>query len=336
MADMFAPLVAQLKANPKTIVFTEGNDPRILEAASKLLAEGVLKVVMVGNEAECKAAAAAGNFDISAAEIIDPENYAGFDEMVSTMVELRKGKMTADECRKALSKGNYFGTMLVKMGYADSLLGGATYSTADTVRPALQIVKTKKGAHLVSSCFILVRGDEKLAMGDCAINIDYQDNVDKATGEVTFSAAQKLAEVAIETAKTAEIFGMDPKVAMLSFSTKGSGKGGTVALSHDATIKAQEMDPELAVDGELQFDAAVAPEVAQVKCKGSKVAGQANTFIFPCIEAGNIGYKIAQRLGGFAAYGPILQGLNAPINDLSRGCNADEVYKMSLITACQS
>ena len=198
------------------------------------------------------------------------------------------------------------------------------------------IIKTKKGAHLVSSCFIMVRGDEMLAMGDCAINIDYQDNVDKVTGEVTFSAAQKLAEVAIETAKTAEIFGMDPKVAMLSFSTKGSGKGGTVALSHDAVIKAQEMAPELAIDGELQFDAAVAPEVAQVKCKGSKVAGQANTFIFPCIEAGNIGYKIAQRLGGYAAYGPILQGLNAPINDLSRGCNADEVYKMSLITACQS
>ena len=161
-------------------------------------------------------------------------------------------------------------------------------------------------------------------------------HIDKATGEVKVSAASKLAEVAVETAKTAKLFGIDPKVAVLSFSTKGSGKGGTVALSHDAVIKAQEMDPELAVDGELQFDAAVAPEVAQVKCKGSKVAGQANTFIFPCIEAGNIGYKIAQRLGGYAAYGPILQGLNAPINDLSRGCNADEVYKMSLITACQS
>ena len=328
MADMFAPLVAQLKANPKTIVFTEGNDPRILEAAAKLLAEGVLKVVMVGNEAECKAAAAAGNFDISAAEIIDPENYAGFDEMVNTMVELRKGKQTAEECTALLKKSNYFGTMLVKMGKADCLLGGATYSTADTIRPALQLVKTRKGAHLVSSCFILDRdcgeeGLKRIAMGDCAVNIDYTDTIDKATGEVKLAASAKL-------------FGIDPKVAVLSFSTKGSGKGGTVALSHDATIKAQEMDPELAVDGELQFDAAVAPEVAQVKCKGSKVAGQANTFIFPCIEAGNIGYKIAQRLGGYAAYGPILQGLNAPINDLSRGCNADEVYKMSLITACQS
>ena len=341
MADMFAPLVAQLKANPKTIVFTEGNDPRILEAASKLLAEGVLKVVMVGNEAECKAAAAAGNFDISAAEIIDPENYAGFDEMVNTMVELRKGKQTAEECTALLKKSNYFGTMLVKMGKADCLLGGATYSTADTIRPALQLVKTKKGAHLVSSCFILDRdcgeeGLKRIAMGDCAVNIDYTDTVDKATGEVKVAASAKLAEVAVETAKTAKLFGIDPKVAVLSFSTKGSGKGGTVALSHDAVIKAQEMAPELAIDGELQFDAAVAPEVAQVKCKGSKVAGQANTFIFPCIEAGNIGYKISQRLGGYAAYGPILQGLNAPINDLSRGCNADEVYKMSLIPACQS
>ena len=166
MADMFAPLVAQLKANPKTIVFTEGNDPRILEAASKLLAEGVLKVVMVGNEAECKAAAAAGNFDISAAEIIDPENYAGFDEMVNTMVELRKGKQSAEECTALLKKSNYFGTMLVKMGKADCLLGGATYSTADTIRPALQLVKTKKGAHLVSSCFIL-RSEERRVGKEC-------------------------------------------------------------------------------------------------------------------------------------------------------------------------
>ncbi len=341
MADMFAPLVEQLKANPKTIVFTEGNDPRILEAASKLLAEKILKVVMVGSKEECEDAAAAGGFDISGAEIIDPANYEGFEEMVSTMVELRKGKMTPEECRELLKKSNYFGTMLVKMGKADCLLGGATYSTADTVRPALQLIKTKKGAHLVSSCFILDRdfGDEglkRIAMGDCAINIDYQDTVDKATGEVKLSAADKLAEVVVETAKTAAVFGIDPKVAVLSFSTKGSGKGGTVALSHDATIKAQAMAPDMAIDGELQFDAAVSPAVAQTKCKGSKVAGQANTFIFPCIEAGNIGYKIAQRLGGYAAYGPILQGLNAPINDLSRGCNADEVYKMSLITACQS
>ena len=319
MADMFAPLVAQLKANPKTIVFTEGNDPRILEAASKLLAEGVLKVVMVGNEAECKAAAAAGNFDISAAEIIDPENYAGFDEMVSTMVELRKGKQSAEECTALLKKSNYFGTMLVKMGKADCLLGGATYSTADTVRPALQLIKCKPGISSVSSCFIMMRGDEKLAMADCAINIDPTED--------------EIVESTVETAHTAEIFGIEPRVALLSYSTKGSGKGETVDKMRNATLRVQEAHPELAVDGELQFDAAVAPEVGQLKAPGSKVAGYANTFIFPNINAGNIGYKIAQRLGGFDAYGPILQGLNAPINDLSRGCNADEVYKMALITA---
>ena len=330
--SIFENFEKKLQAEPKSIVFTEGTDARILSAASRLLAGKTLKVILLGEPEAVKKAAAEDNFDITGAEIIDPTAYPEFDAMVAKMVELRKGKMTDEQCRAALSKGNYFGTMLVKMGYADSLLGGATYSTADTVRPALQIVKTKKGAHLVSSCFILVRGDEKLAMGDCAINISYEDSVDKE-GNVTLSAAQKLAEVAIETAKTAKVFGIDPKVAMLSFSTNGSGKGGTVKLSHDATAIAKEMDPELKIDGEMQFDAAVAPEVGQLKFPGSPVAGHANTFIFPTIEAGNIGYKIAQRLGGFEAYGPILQGLAAPINDLSRGCNADEVYKMAIITA---
>ena len=330
---MFENLIEVLKNDPRKIVYTEGSDARILESAARLKKDGFLTPILVGNVDEVKAAAAKGGFDIEGLEILDPATYEGMDAMVDEMVALRKGKMSAEDCRAALSKGNYFGTMLVKMGVADCLLGGATYSTADTVRPALQLIKTKKGAHLVSSCFIMVRGDEMLAMGDCAINIDYQDTVDKATGEVTFSAAQKLAEVAIETAKTAETFGIDPKVAMLSFSTKGSGKGGTVALSHDATVIAKELAPELKLDGEMQFDAAVSPVVGQLKFPGSPVAGHANTFIFPCIEAGNIGYKIAQRLGGFAAYGPILQGLNAPINDLSRGCDAEEVYQMSIITA---
>ena len=335
---MFAQLISTLKKSPKTIVFTEGTDPRILEASARLLSGNFLKPVLVGNPDEIAAAAEDIGFNIRGAEIIDPENFDGMDEMVDEMVELRKGKMTADECRAALKKSNYFGTMLVKMGKADALLGGATYSTADTVRPALQLVKTKKGAHLVSSSFILFRkdkdgNDEKYCMGDCAINIDYPDTLDKTTGEVVFSGAQKLAEVAVESARTAAFFGIDPKVALLSFSTKGSGKGGTVKLSHDATIEAQKLAPELAIDGEMQFDAAVSPVVGQLKFPGSKVAGYANTFIFPCIEAGNIGYKIAQRLGGFEAYGPILQGLNAPINDLSRGCNADEVYKMAIITA---
>ena len=334
---MFTKLLDALKATRRTIVFTEGPDARILEAASRLMKEDLMDVILIGNIDEVKAAAEKGNFCICKAQIIDPATYEGMDEMVAKMVELRKGKMTEEECRAALAKGNYFGTMLVKMGKADALLGGATYSTADTVRPALQLIKTKKGAHLVSSSFILYRegkdGPEKYCMGDCAINIDYPDTVDKATGEVTFSGAQKLAEVAVESARTASFFGIDPKVAMLSFSTKGSGKGGTVKLSHDATAIAKELAPELAIDGEMQFDAAVSPVVGQLKFPGSSVAGYANTFIFPCIEAGNIGYKIAQRLGGFEAYGPILQGLNAPINDLSRGCNADEVYKMAIITA---
>ena len=333
---MFTKLIETLKADPRKIVFTEGPDARILEAASRLKKDGILESILVGNVDEVKAAAAKGGFDIEGLEIIDPATYEGMDEMVETMVALRKGKMSAEDCRKALSKGNYFGTMLVKMGKADALLGGATYSTADTVRPALQLIKTKPGAHLVSSCFILDRpGDDnlsRLCMGDCAINISYEDSLDK-DGNVTVSAAQKLAEVAVETAKTAQCFGIDPKVAVLSFSTKGSGKGSTVALSAEATKVAQEMAPELAIDGEMQFDAAVSPTVGQLKFPGSKVAGYANTFVFPNIEAGNIGYKIAQRLGGYEAYGPILQGLNAPINDLSRGCNADEVYKMAIITA---
>ena len=332
---MFNQLIDILKANPRKIVFTEGHDARILEAADRLKKGGFLTPILIGNVDVVKENAAKGGFDIEGLEILDPATYGEMDDMVEKMVALRKGKMTPEQCREALSKGNYFGTMLVKLGYADALLGGATYSTADTVRPALQLVKTKPGAHLVSSCFIMVRGEEKLAMGDCAINISYEDTLDKE-GNVVVSAAEKLAEVAIETARCAKLFGIDPKVAMLSFSTKGSGKGATVGLSQAATAKAKELAPDLAIDGEMQFDAAVSPVVGQLKFPGSPVAGYANTFIFPCIEAGNIGYKIAQRLGGYEAYGPILLGLNAPINDLSRGCNADEVYKMAIITAAQA
>ena len=333
---MFDKLIANLKSSKKTIVFTEGSDNRILSAADRLLKEGLMGVILCGNVDEVKSAASAGGFNIEGAEILDPATYPEMETLVSQMFELRKGKMTEDECRSFLQKSNYFGTMLVKAGKADALLGVATYSTADTVRPALQIIKTKKGSNLVSSSFILFREkdgkEEKIAMGDCAINLSYSDRLDK-DGNVVLSAARQLAEVAVETARTADFFGIDPKVAVLSFSTYGSGKGGTVQLSHDAVIEARQLDPDLVIDGEFQFDAAVSAEVAKTKCPDSKVAGQANTFIFPLIEAGNIGYKIAQRLGGFEAYGPILQGLNAPINDLSRGCTADEVYKMAIITA---
>ena len=321
---MFQNLIDKLKAHPRKIVFTEGTDPRILEASARLLSGTFLTPVLVGNEEEVQAAAEKAGFNIRGAIIIDPENYDGMDAMVEQMVELRRGKMTADECRAALKKGNYFGTMLVKMGVADALLGGATYSTADTVRPALQLVKTKPGNKIVSSCFILVRasatGDnDVLAMGDCAINIKPEED--------------ELVEIAVETAKCAKIFGIAPKVAFLSYSTKGSGKGEDVDKMRNACEKAKALMPDIPVDGEMQFDAAVSPTVGQLKFPGSPVAGYANTFIFPDINAGNIGYKIAQRLGGFDAYGPILLGLNAPINDLSRGCNAQEVYSMAIITA---
>ena len=321
---MFGQLIATLKKSPKTIVFTEGTDPRILEASARLLSGNFLKPVLVGNPEEIAAAAEDAGFNIRGAEIADPANYPEMDAMVEQMVELRKGKMTPEQCRDALKKGNYFGTMLVKMGVADCLLGGATYSTADTVRPALQLIKTKPGSNIVSSCFIMVRPaasgeNEVLAMADCAINI-------KPTED-------ELVEIALETANTAKTFGIDPKVAFLSYSTLGSGKGEDVDKMRNACAKAKEKAPELAIDGELQFDAAVSPTVARTKCPGSQVAGHANTFIFPDINAGNIGYKICQRMGSFEAYGPILQGLNAPINDLSRGCNAQEVYSMAIITA---
>ena len=321
---MFEFLIKKLKAHPRKIVFTEGTDPRILEASARLLSGTFLTPVLVGNPDEIQAAAEDVGFNIRGAEIIDPENFADMDKMVALMVELRKGKMTEEECRKLLKQPNYFGTMLVKMGYADALLGGATYSTADTVRPALQIIKTKPGSKIVSSCFILVRANgvgenEVLAMGDCAINIKPEED--------------ELVEIAVETAKCAKIFGIAPKVAFLSYSTLGSGKGEDVDKMRNACAKLKAQAPDLDVDGELQFDAAVSPTVARTKCPDSKVAGHANTFIFPDINAGNIGYKIAQRLGSFDAYGPILQGLNAPINDLSRGCNALEVYSMAIITA---
>ena len=320
---MFRSLIDKLKANPRKIVFTEGTDPRILEASARLLSGTFLTPVLIGNEEEILKAAEEAGFNVRGAIIIDPETYENMDAMVEKMVALRKGKMTAEECRATLKRGNYFGTMLVAMGEADALLGGATYSTADTVRPALQLVKTKPGNKIVSSCFIMVRpsatGDnDVLAMADCAINIDPNED--------------ELVEIAVETAKCAKIFGVDPKVAFLSYSTKGSGKGEDVDKMRNACAKAKEVMVGIPVDGEIQFDAAVSPTVGQLKFPGSPVAGYANTFIFPTIEAGNIGYKIAQRLGGFEAYGPILQGLAAPINDLSRGCNADEVYKMAIIT----
>lgn len=321
----FGDMIEKLKANPKTIVFPEGSDPRILEAASRLLAANFLKPILLGNVDEINRSAEEAGYNIRGAQIIDPENYDKFDEMVETFCELRKSKgMTPEKAIPILKQTNYFGTMLVKMGLGDCLLGGATYSTADTVRPALQIIKTKPENSIVSSCFILVRPsatgeNEVIAMADCGININPNED--------------ELVEICGETVNCARRFGIDPKVAFLSFSTKGSAKDDTVTKMQNATEKAKKKYPDIPIDGELQFDAAVAPNVAKQKTPDSPVAGYANTFIFPDINAGNIGYKIAQRMGNFEAFGPILLGLNAPINDLSRGCNAIEVYSMSIITA---
>ena len=275
---MFTKLISALKATRRTIVFTDGPDARILEATDRLLKEDLMDVILIGNEAEVKAAAEKGNFCICKATIIDPATYEGMDEMVATMVELRKGKMTADECRASLMKGNYFGTMLVKMGKADCLLGGATYSTADTVRPALQLIKTKPGSNIVSSCFIMVRPaasgeNEVLAMADCAINI-------KPTED-------ELVEICRETVECAKIFGVDPKVAFLSYSTLGSGKGEDVDKMRNACEKAKALMPDTPIGGEFQFDAAVSPAVAKTKHITDAVGGHANTFIFPAINEGH-------------------------------------------------
>ena len=321
----FGMMISKLKKNPKRIVFTEGSDPRILEAASRLLASYFLTPLLVGNKQEVEDAAEEHGYNIRGAEIIDPDNFESIDEMAEALCELRKSKnMQMDEARKILKHGNYFGTMLVKMGYADCPLGGATYTTADTVRPALQLIKTRPGKNIVSSCFILVRPsatgeNEVIAMADCSINI-------KPTED-------ELVDIAIGAADCSQLFGIEPKIAFLSYSTLGSGKGEDVDKMHNAAKKAKALRPDLPISGEMQFDAAVSPRVARTKCPDDEVAGHANVFIFPDINAGNIGYKIAQRMGNFAAYGPILLGLNSPINDLSRGCTADEAYSMAIITA---
>jgi phosphate acetyltransferase len=256
-------------------------------------------------------------------EVIDPQQYPQFEDMVVALVERRKGKMSEEEARQVLLEDvNYFGVMLVYMGLVDGMVSGATHSTAATVRPALQIIKTRPNVTRTSGAFLMTRGSERYLFGDCAINI----NPD----------AEDLAEIAINSAITAKMFGIEPKIAMLSYSSKGSGFGENVDKVVAATQRAHELRPDLEIDGELQFDAAFHPETAALKAPGSKVAGRATVFIFPSIEAGNIGYKIAERLGGFSAVGPVLQGLNKPVNDLSRGCNPDDVYKLTLITAAQA
>jgi len=320
--DLFTALKAKVTGTARKIVFPEGTDDRILTAASRLATEQVLQPIVLGDEQAIRVKAAALGLPLEGVEIVNPRRYGGFDELVSAFVERRKGKVTEETARELLFDENYFGTMLVYMGAADGLVSGAAHSTADTVRPALQIIKTKPGVGKTSGVFIMVRGDEKYVFADCAINIAPN--------------SQDLAEIAVESARTAKMFGLKPRVALLSFSTKGSASSPETEKVVEAVRLAKEMAPDLILDGEFQFDAAFVPEVAKKKAPDSVIQGDANVFIFPSLEAGNIGYKIAQRLGGFEAVGPILQGLNKPVNDLSRGCSAEDAYKLALITAAQS
>jgi len=320
-------LKAKVEGKNRRIVFPEGKDVRIVKAVAQLNEEGIIVPILLGKKEEIEAAAKEAGVDVSSVEQIDPATSPDYDTLVQEFVTIRKGKATEEQAKEMIKDENYFGTMLVKLGKADGMVSGAIHSTGDTVRPALQIIKTKPGSSRTSGIMLMLSpdGNTRLAMADVAINITLE--------------ADQLAEVAIETAKTAKIFGIDPKVAMLSFSTNGSASSPEQEKMAEATRIAKEMIEkeglDIPLDGEIQFDAAVAPEVGQLKFPGSKVAGYANTFIFPSLDAANIGYKIGQRLGGYEAVGPLLQGLNAPINDLSRGCDVDDAYKVALVTAAQ-
>ena len=309
----------QLSTKKIKIVFPEGTDTRVLNASARLSQTDYIEPIVLGSRVAVEDVAEKTEIDISGLTLIDPEKSDLVDELTSALVERRKGKLSEADARELLKQVNYFGTMLVYAGHADGLVSGAAHSTADTVRPALQIIKTKPGVSKTSGIFFMSRGEELYVMGDCAINPTL--------------TAEELAEVATETARTALNFGLTPRVALLSFSTKGSAKTSETDKVRRATEIAQAKLPDVVIDGEFQFDAAFVPSVAASKAPESALKGDANVFIFPSLEAGNIGYKMAQRLGGFEAYGPILQGLNKPVNDLSRGCSEDEVYNLAIFTA---
>jgi len=322
--ELFDSLRFKIVRRDIKIVFPEATDPRILAAATRLKIEQLVEPILVGRKAEVTQAIYDRGLQATMFKIVDPYDYERWDEMVESFVERRNGKVSKEQAEEILKDVNFFGTMLVYMGLADGMVSGAIHSTGDTVRPALQIIKTKPGVSRTSGAFLMVRGrdQEKYLFSDCAININ--------------PTAQELAEIAVDSAQTAKLFDIDPKVALLSFSTKGSAGGPEVEKVAQATKIAKEMAPDLAIDGELQFDAAYVSTVAHLKAPQSDVAGEANVFVFPDLQSGNIGYKIGQRLGAFEAIGPILQGLNKPVSDLSRGCNEEDVYKLSIITAAQT
>lgn len=327
MADLLSVLQDKLSGKNVKIVLPEGEDERVLIAATQLQKTDYVSPIVLGNEDNIKSLASKHALDLTQIEIIDPATSELKDELVDAFVERRKGKATKEQAVELLDNVNCFGTMLVYTGKAEGLVSGAAHSTGDTVRPALQIIKTKPGVSRTSGIFFMIKGDEQYIFGDCAINPELD--------------AQGLAEIAVESAKSAQSFGMDPKVAMLSFSTKGSAKSDDVTKVQEALKLAQEKAEadqldHVVIDGEFQFDAAIVPSVAEKKAPGAKIQGDANVFVFPSLEAGNIGYKIAQRLGGYDAVGPVLQGLNSPVNDLSRGCSTEDVYNLSIITAAQA
>lgn len=319
--DLFATLEQNVKGQGVSIVFPEGTEPRILGAVARLQSQGILNAVVLGNPDDIQLVAADNGFDITGVTIRNPEDDPEHDQLAAAFMERRHGKATAEQAAEAVRDATYFGTMLVYTGAVDGLVSGTVHSTANTVRPALQIIKTKPGVSRTSGAFIMQRGDERYLFADTAINID--------------PSADELAEIAVESAGTAKAFGIDPKVAMLSFSTKGSAAGDMVTKVQEATAKAQALAPDVPIDGELQFDAAFVPSVGAQKAPDSTVAGHATVFVFPELQSGNIGYKIAQRLGGFQAVGPILQGLNQPVSDLSRGASTEDVYQTALVTATQ-
>ncbi len=322
MSNMFTVMEQKLRATYPSIVFPEGEDSRIIDAAVRLAEEKILRPILIGDQALIRAILERKGLDLDLVDILSPENYEGFDEMVKLFVERRKWKVNEPEAREILQDVNYFGTMLVYMDKAAGLVSGAAHSTADTVRPALQIIKTKEGIKRTSGAFLMVKEDERYIFADCAININ--------------PTATDLAEIAATSAETARVFGLNPRVAMLSFSTKGSAKSDETQKVIDAVALLDEVGTDFPVDGELQFDAAFVPEVAAKKAPDSPLEGRSNVFVFPGLESGNIGYKMVQRLGGYEAIGPVLQGLNKPVNDLSRGCTSEDVYKLSLITAMQA
>lgn len=321
MSNLFDGLRNDIKGKNKKIVFPEGSDERIIEAAARLASEDLITPILLGNNTDISKHA--NGADLSKVQIIDINDYPKdeYEEMLDALEERRNGKNTREQLSEWLNNENYFGTMLVYMGKADGMVSGAAHATGDTVRPALQIIKTKKGMRRISGSFLMQKGDTRYVFADCAINLELD--------------AAGMVEVAKQSAETAKMFGINPKVAFLSFSTKGSAKGEMVTKVQEAAKMAQD-ELDCPSDGELQFDAALIPEVAKKKAPTSEVAGNANVFVFPELQSGNIGYKIAQRLGGFEAFGPILQGMAKPVSDLSRGCNAEDVYNVSIITAAQS